>query len=74
MSLFHMVANLWIFAVAGFETLLSTVTKHNSKDKTFGLHFTQPLQIAAVVGSWPTPTFNQGHIVPTTNPETSPPI
>jgi hypothetical protein len=32
------------------KTYLSTVTKRNSKDKTFYLHFTQPLQIAAVTG------------------------
>jgi hypothetical protein len=31
------------------KTLLSTVTKRNNEDKTFSLHFTQPLQIAAVM-------------------------
>jgi hypothetical protein len=32
------------------ERLLSTVAKRNSEDKTLSLHFTQPLQIAFIVG------------------------
>ena len=34
------------------KTLLSTVTKRNSEDKTLYLHVNQPLVMAAVVASW----------------------
>jgi len=37
------------------KTYLSTVTKRNSEDKTFYLHVTQPLQIAAVTACAPSP-------------------
>lgn len=53
--------NVWLFAVAGFETYLSTMTKRYSEDKTLYLHVTQPLQIAAVVVRFVIPNSYVSH-------------